>query len=113
MFHFLHIEVFIFNFSVSASYINNTVIVKNKDIVVIGFKKVDESTVYAGGSMWDYNQIPVQLIGQGIVSTVLPNDTFELVNLGKTEIYLDTPTLGEDDSLFLNTVITMIIQRLK
>ncbi len=101
------------SFTVQASAINDTVIVKDRDIVVVGFKKVGEDTVYAGGTMWDYNQIPTQLVCQGIFSTVLENDTFELVNLGKTPIYLDSPKLDDDVSLFLNTVVTMVIQRLK
>ena len=63
--------------------------------------------------MFNDNQIPIELVGQGIFSTVLPNDTFEIRNLGKYPVYLDTPLIDSNISLFANTIVTIIIQRLK
>ncbi len=101
------------DFTVQAASINDTVVVKNRDIVVIGFKRVDEDTVYAGGSIFDTNQTPDKVVGQGIFNTVVENDVFELKNLGEREIYLDSPQISEDISLFANPVVTIIIQKLK
>ncbi len=101
------------DFTVYACLMNNTAFVKSRDVISIGLKKQNEDTVYAGASVWNDNQLPSAIVGSGILSTVLPNDVFEFVNVGKRELYLNSPNLGDNTSLFANPVISMIIQRLK
>ncbi len=101
------------DFIVYACSINDTDFVKARDIITIGFKKPNETTVYAGASIWNDNQLSTAIVGNGIFSTALPNDVFELVNVGKREIYLNTPNTDEEASLFANPVVSLIIQRLK
>ncbi len=110
---FVNPGIYSVRFTIQASAINDTVVVKDRDIVVVGFKKVGENTVYAGATVWNNHQIPVQFTGQGIISTVLNNDVFELVNLGNYPMYLDSPKLDDDSSSFTNSVVTIIIERLK
>ncbi len=110
---FVHPGIYRIQFTVQASAINDTVVVKDRDIIVVGFKKVGEDPVYAGATVWNNHQIPVQFTGQGIVSTVLENDVFELVNLGNYPMYLDSPKIDDNLSSFTNSVVTIIIQRLK
>ena len=101
------------DFSVYACSINDTDYVKSRDIVSIGFKKPNENTVYAGASIWSDNQLPTAIVGSGIFSTALQDDTFEFVNVGKREIYLNSPAVEEEVSFFANPLVVIVIQRLK
>ena len=84
-------------------------------MVAIGFKKVDEETVYAGGSMWDSDNSTVYIIGKGIVTLPYENEIFELVNLGKYPIYLNSPNSAYiySESSFVNPVVNLSIQKIK
>lgn len=101
------------DFVVYANSISSGSFIKSKDIVSIGFKRINEETVYAGASIWSDNQLPSAVVGSGIITVVDNDDTFELVNVGKQDIYLNSPTLDDDTSLFSNPVVSMIIQKIQ
>lgn len=101
------------DFVIYAYTINSGNFVQSKDIVSVGFRKVEETTVYAGGSIWSDNQLPSAVVGSGIITTVLENDIFELANVGKQTIYLNSPKLDDNASLFANPVVSMVIQRIQ
>ncbi len=92
---------------------NSSSFVKTRDKICIGFKRPEEYTVYAGASVWNDNQLPVAVVGSGIFSTVSENDAFELVNVGPNQIYLNSPNLSEEVSLFANPLVSLVIQKLK
>ncbi len=84
----------------------------SKDAISIGFRKVDETTVYAGASVWGQYPLSSTLVGSGIITTTLGQDTFELANVGKRPFYLNSPKLDDNASLFANPLVSVVIQRL-
>ncbi len=100
------------DFTVYAYTSQNVAFQKESDFVAVGFKKPEENTVYAGASLWSDKELPVTLVGRGIVSTTLEDEVFELVNLGRKGIYLNSPKLGTQASFFTNPVLTVMIERL-
>ncbi len=100
------------DFTLYAMAISDTVFVKANDIIAVGLKKPDEPTVYAGASIWNDNQLPTAVVASGIISTTQPDEDFELLNVGKREIYLNSPNL-ENTSFFANPVLMLMIQKLK
>ncbi len=101
------------DFTVYACSIYETSFFKDRDIIAIGFKKPNENTVYAGASVWNDNKLPMAIVGNGIIFTTLPQEEFELLNVGKKEIYLNTPDLDEETSSFAKPVVSIIIQKIK
>ncbi len=112
---FLQTGTYYIDFIVQAHPINQTPLKDDHDMVAIGFKKVDEETVYAGGSMWDSDNSTVYIIGKGIVTLPYENEIFELVNLGKYPIYLNSPNSAYiySESSFVNPVVNLSIQKIK
>ncbi len=87
----------------------------NTDIVSIGFKKVFDRVIYAGGSSWITGQQSITITGQGMfVISDIVRDYVELVNLSKQPILLNTPSLANisSDSYFANSLVTILIQYL-
>ncbi len=84
------------------------------DIVALGFKETNTDNVYVGVSQFVYNGEPVQLVGQGIVSVVDTNATYELSNLSPKTIYLETPDIRNltTVSYFTNSLVTIVIEYL-
>ena len=83
------------------------------DIVAVGFKKVGESIVYAGGSAWYTTEGNTKIVGQGMFIIADPNtEQMELVNMSKKTLTLKTPYLAytTSSSYFINPVVTMMIQ---
>ena len=103
------------DFYIEAHPINGTPLKDDHDMIAVGFKKLDEETVYAGGSMWDDTKSTVYVIGKGVVSLPYDNETFELVNLGKYPIYLNSPNGAYiySESSFVNPVVCISIQKIK
>lgn len=82
------------------------------NIISIGFRRLDESTVYAGNSVWGSQTTPTTIVGHGIVNLTYPKQLFELVNLGKFPIFLQSPkieSLGTESS-FASPIVTIMIQ---
>ena len=87
----------------------------NYGIVAAGFKKVGEPTIYVGGSTWDYQEPCTRLNAHGILSTTLENEEFELVNISTDQINLVSPNISNltSISLFSNTIVTLIIEKIQ
>lgn len=85
-----------------------------KDIVSLGFKLSNTDNVYIGVGEWVFSGEAIELISQGIISVPNTNDTYELVNLSKETIYLNTPSMSNiaSKSYFSNPLITMVIDYL-
>ncbi len=86
-----------------------------QSVIGIGLKKVDEPTIYVGGSTWDYQEPVTRIMAHGIVTTVLSDDVFELVNTSQEEIHLVSPNSNTlvNDSFFANPIVTLVMERLK
>lgn len=87
---------------------------KTKDFVTIGFRLSKTDNIYIGASTFIPADAARQLIGQGIISVVNPNNVYELVNLSNQTIYLDTPDLKDISSIsyFTNSLVTVNIEYL-
>ena len=95
------------------AYTSNSLGTNN--IIAVGMRKVDEPTVYVGASGWNQQERSLILNAHGTISTVLPNENFELVNLGSNTINLISPNQKQliTESFFINPLIIIIIERLK
>lgn len=85
-----------------------------RDIVSVGFREVNTDNAYVGVGQWVYNGEPVVLPAQGIISVTNLNNTYELVNLSKETIYLESPDLRDISSIsyFSNSLVTLVIEYL-
>lgn len=102
-------------FTVSAyPSVNDVEFDPTKDIVSVGFKETDTDNVYLGVGEWVYNAEPVELSACGIISVVDTAVTYELSNLGKYKIFLQTPDLTNlsSKSYFSNSLVTLVIDYL-
>ena len=98
------------------AYMSTSVIYPGQNEVIgFGFKKVGEPTVYVGGTTWDFQEPVVRINAHGIVTTVLENDEFELVNTAQDTIHLLSPGANNltTNSFFANPIVTIIIEKLK
>lgn len=109
---FLRKGMYRVDFIVQARTSDGVSALEASNIISIGFRKIEESTVYAGNSVWGSAQTPTTISGFGIVNLTYPNQLFELVNLGKYPIYLQSPKLDSlgTESSFANPVVTIMIQ---
>lgn len=84
------------------------------DIVSVGFRKTNTDNSYLGVGQWIFNGEATELTSQGIISVINTFDTYELVNLSKKTIYLNTPDIKNINttSYFSNPLITLIIEYL-
>ncbi len=103
-------------FTVSAyvQYASNSTFNKQTDFVSLAFRNANTKNVYIGTSQWVLNETAIQLVGQGIISITNTNDEYELVNLGKRQICLETPELKNtiSNSYFSNSLLTIVIEYL-
>ncbi len=85
------------------------------EVIGVGLRKVGETTIYVGGSTWDYQEPVVRINAHGIVTTVLNDDVFELVNTAQDTIHLVSPSSNNliTDSFFANPILTIVIEKLK
>lgn len=70
--------------------------------------------IYVGASNWIYEEKPINLIGQGIISVDNTNNVYELANVSNKEIYLSSPNIEDikSKSYFTNQLVTMNIDYL-
>lgn len=97
---------------VVSTYHSNIVSLSN--IAAVGFKKVGEPTVYAGGSLWYGESVSSPIVGQGLFVIGSAGEKMELVNLSKSDLTLNTPLIDEttSDSYLVNPLVTITIQYL-
>ena len=103
------------DFIVNAYVDSNDIFDPNKNVIAIGFKKVNEEIVYAGGSTWYMKEPSVRISGQGMIVIANPKtERMELLNLSANRLTLNTPNLSTttSDSYFVNPVVTMLVQYL-
>lgn len=107
--------VYRIDFVVNAVVTPEEVFDPTKNIVSVGFKKINEDIVYAGGSSWYTTDPSVKIVGQGMFIVSEPyKDELELVNMSKDTLLLNTPFLQYtiSDSYFVNPVVSILIQYL-
>lgn len=84
------------------------------DFVSVGFRKVDDVIIFAGGSAWVYNEsaVPLSIHGMFVVTDI--SEPFELVNMTKRSIYLNNITITNTttDSYFIDPLVTIVINYL-
>ena len=83
-----------------------------KDFVSIGFRQVGTDNIFIGASQWSYYDEAKQIVGEGLIAVESIANAYELVNLGKTNIYLNTPNLKDilTGSYFTNPIVTILIE---
>ena len=108
---FLKAGIYKIDFIVQARTAKQSVIPQD-NIISIGFKKVNEETIYAGNSTWGNDTTPTLITGQGIINLPYAKEMFELVNLSKQSIYLKSPDLNNlnTESSFSSLLVSIIIQ---
>ena len=84
------------------------------DFMSIGFRQIGTDNVYIGASKWCYDEEVDQLTAQGILSVNNPANLYEVVNLGKKSICLDSPDLKNinTNSYFVNPFVNIVIEYL-
>ncbi len=85
-----------------------------KDIVSIGFKETNTDKVYVGTSSWVWNGEAIEIYASGIIIVTDTNALYELTNLSKETIYLNTPSINNITSIsyFSNSLVTLLIEYL-
>lgn len=80
-------------------------------MAAVGFKKLNEPTVYAGGSLWYGQSVSSPIVGQGLFVIGKAGEKMEFLNLSKTNLTLNTPLLDDilSDSYLVNPLITITI----
>ena len=86
----------------------------NVDFVSIGFRQSNTDNIYIGSSCLIKKEETTQILGQGIIAINSTNDLYELINLSKRTIYLNTPDITniKSNSYFTNAPITILIEYL-
>ena len=94
--------------------VNDVEFDENRDFVSVGFKQTNTDNIYIGVSQWVFNAEPIELFAQGIIAITDTNNTYELCNLSKEKIYLNTPSLKNiaSKSYFSNSIVTIVIDYL-
>lgn len=102
------------SFKVNAYVKKDNVFDPSKDFVAIGFKPNNSDNIYVGASNFISDEMPKEIIADGIVAVVDTNTEYSLVNLGKKSIYLKTPDLNNinSDSYFVNSPVLITIEYL-
>ena len=87
---------------------------QHKDFISIDFRQINTDNIYIGASKWIFNEKPTQIIAQGIIVVNDINNIYELSNLGKFKIFLNTPDIIDINthSYFSNTLLTINIEYL-
>ena len=97
-------------------YIQNvgSVFDPKKDFVTVGFRKIGTDNTYIGGSVFLKASIATPLTAEGIITVVSANEIYELVNLSKKTIFLNSPSIDDvsSTSYFTNSLATIIIEYL-
>ena len=78
----------------------------------IGFRQVGTDNIFIGASEWSYYEEVKQIVGQGLLEVENIANAYELVNLGKYNIHLNTPDLKNISSgtYFTNPIVSIMIE---
>lgn len=84
------------------------------DFISVGFKLNGTDNVYIGGSHWIYDDSSMQIVIHGIISVENTNNEYSFVNLGKNNIFINSPKLKNinSNSYFSNSFVTIIAEYL-
>lgn len=84
------------------------------DFISIGLRQIGTDNIYIGASKWCYNEEVDQLTAQGILSVNNISNLYEVVNVSKTSICLDSPDLQNinTNSYFVNPFVNIVIEYL-
>ena len=85
-----------------------------KDLVALGFRLINTDNVYIGTSEFIYNEEVKQLFAKGIIAVENTDNLYELVNLSKQAIYLNSPDIKDlgTHSYFANSLVTITVEYL-
>lgn len=102
------------SFIINARIMQNNDFDPNTDFISIGLREVNTDNIYIGSSKFIYNNSYNTLNAEGIISVIDTNKNYELVNLSKKDIYLNTPDIIniKSNSYFTNPLISIIIEYL-
>lgn len=102
------------SFIINARIMQNNDFDPNTDFISIGLREVNTDNIYIGSSKFIYNNSYNTLNAEGIISVMDTNKNYELVNLSKKDIYLNTPDIIniKSNSYFTNPLISIIIEYL-
>ena len=102
-------------FIVQAHTTTQQSLLPGSNVISIGFKKLYEETIYAGNSVIGNTTVPASIVGQGIINLTYDKELFELINLGKYPIYLQSPDSQyiSSQSSFANPIVSIIIETIQ
>ncbi len=85
-----------------------------QDFIAIGFRRTGTDNVYIGASQFIETGVAKQVVAQGVIAIENTTNTYELVNLAKKSIYLNSPILENtaSTSYFTNSLVTIVIEYL-
>ncbi len=103
---------YVIYFTVSAKATKS--VTPNSNAISVGFTRLQEPTVYAGSAVWGNTNTPSLLVGFGTFIVTTPI-WFELKNLSKYDIILDSPKTDDLDteSFFSSPIVSIVIQKIK
>lgn len=99
-------------FIVNARILTNDNFNPDNDFISLGLRLIDTDNVYIGAGKWIYNNEYNTITGQGILAVNDTNNIYELVNLSKEKVYLNTPDIINIKSIsyFTNPLVNVIIE---
>lgn len=100
--------------SAYTNYADDQAFNQDTDFVAVGLCEVGTDNIYVGSSQWIYDEFPIPMFAQGIISVPVPNKTYEIINATNREIYLSTPKLEHtaSKSYFLTLPVSIVIEYL-
>lgn len=100
--------------SAYANYADNQAFNQDTDFVAVGLAEKGTDNIYIGASQWTYDEFPIPMFAQGILSVVDTNQDYELINTTTREIYLSTPKLEHtaSKSYFTTLPVSIVVEYL-
>ena len=99
---------------IASAYVKKTgaVFDEKTDFSAIALRQKETDNIYIGSSVWTPDEIPKQILAEGILSVDSTDNTYEIVNIGKQTLYLNTPDLRyiNSNSYFVNSPLTINIE---
>ncbi len=100
--------------SAYTNYADDQAFNQDTDFVAVGLCEVGTDNIYVGSSQWIYDEFPIPMFAQGIISVPVPNKTYEIINTTNREIYLSTPKLEHtaSKSYFTTLPLSVVVEYL-